>query len=87
MFVASSTSDSEPDIDDLKAFIFKPGHSPVVKKGIWHWAPMPLDCDNRFLLLISGDDMLATEQGLGINTDSVLVKKLDCSYKAVFEQV
>ena len=80
LFTAASKTNSELLLEDLKAFLFKPGQSPVVKHKVWHWAPTPLDCDNRFLLLISGDNMIHGENGWDLNTSRVLVKRLECSY-------
>jgi ureidoglycolate hydrolase len=80
LFAAKSGPDGAPAEDGLKAFLFEKGRSPVVKKGIWHWSPFPLDCDNSFLLVLGGGNFVESGEELDTNGEEVKFHDLKRAY-------
>lgn len=59
----SNDRDEKPDINQVEAFIFRQGQAMIIKKGVWHWCPMPIDHDTAMLCglchdLLKYDDLV-----------------------------
>lgn len=82
IFVALSKPDHDeiPDEGTLKAFLIPPGESIIIKKKVWHWAPYPLDHDNKFLLLLAERIYKYHGEELWINNEHVIFKDLEEKY-------
>ena len=81
LFVAPSTIEQECDEAKIKAFLLQPGESVVINAGIWHFTPIPLDCDNPFLLILAKQNLqLNSEKVISLNETLVKVKELSNSY-------
>ncbi len=82
LFVALPDRDGgkAPDENSIKAFLIPPGVSVIVKHGVWHWSPYPVDCDNRYLLMLAGRVYKYRGEQLWVNEDYVVFKDLQNTY-------
>lgn len=82
IFVASSKANDNFKLDEstIKAFLIPPGVTIIIKKGVWHWAPYPIDHDNSFLLMLANRVFECNKEELWVNDDYVVFKKLENIY-------
>lgn len=57
LFAKHESMDREelPDFTRIEAFILKQGQAVLIKKGVWHWCPMPVDHDTAMLCSLCHD--------------------------------
>ena len=65
LFAKPTSDDPEelPDINQVEAFLLHQGQAVVIKKGVWHWCPMPVTHDTDMLCglcydLLKYDDLV-----------------------------
>jgi len=68
--VGTSSEHAEDDIQEIEAFKLSKGEAILIGKGIWHWAPLPLTDDIKFLISFVNDTP----------ANDVLIKELDEPY-------
>ena len=79
IFVALSKSDGQCDEAGTRAFLLRRGQSVVIKEGIWHYMPIPLDEDNPFLMILAKDNLTVDESGVSLNLLTANEMRLSCS--------
>jgi ureidoglycolate lyase len=84
LFVALPKNEKEPDESTVRAYLFQAGQSVIIKKGVWHWSPYPLDSDNPFLLMLGKSNLISTDKGLEGDPKEIVVVNLDKEYEAIF---
>lgn len=82
IFVAAPHKDNKnkPDEHTIKAFLIPPGVSVIIKRGVWHWAPYPVDHDNKYLLVLAERIYQHQNDRLWVNENFVIFEELSCKY-------
>lgn len=80
LFLALEKDLNVIDEGSIAAFVFNGGQSALVKKGVWHLAPFPLDGDNDFLLALGRDNLKETPSGMVVNEGTVILQELKQDY-------
>jgi len=68
--VGTSSDYTKDDILEIEAFKLLKGEAILIDKGIWHWAPLPLTGDIKFLISFVNDTP----------ANDVLIKELEEPY-------
>jgi len=83
IFAAPSKGKYICDEERIKAYLINPGQSVVISKGVWHFAPFPLDENNEFLAIVGKKNVLLDENGgIILNPSEVIETTLENEYLA-----
>ena len=85
VFVAPGTHNG-PDLSNLCAFNLK-GKPFIIRRGIWHLAPIPLYNNSDYALFTSGGCMITVNNEVTIDPDIVIMSKLKENYTVDINEI
>ena len=77
LFVALYEESDVCEEEKIEAFLLAPGTSVVINQKVWHFAPIPVDEDNLFLLMLGRKNIILNKDGSAeVDPDEIAVHEL-----------